>query len=173
MNILMPIPHKQQGSMLLEALISILIFSIGILAIIGLQAASIKMSSDAKYRSDASMLANQHIALMWADVGAATTSGVAAGTPEAFDPMEFNSYASGGANFTPWFNNIAATLPNASATVATTTILLCDNNPCPAFPTGVLQTTRTDVTVSIGWQSPAEGIHTYSTSALISAQKQL
>ena len=167
MNILIPTPRKQQGSMLLEALISILIFSIGILAIIGLQAASIRMSSDAKFRSDAGMLANQHLALMWADVASATN------VAGAFDPIEFTSYASGGTNFTPWFNSIAAVLPNASATVATVTILRCDNNPCPVGPSGVLQTTRTDVTITINWQLPGESAHTYSTSALISAQKML
>ena len=167
MNILTPMPHQQQGSMLLEALISILIFSIGILAIIGLQAASIKLSSDAKYRSDASMLANQHIALMWADVASAVTS---AG---AFDPVEFVDYANGGAAFDAWHANVAATIPNASAVVNTNTILLCDNNPCPGSPTGVLQTTRTDVTLTVNWQIPGEGAHTYATTALISAQKEL
>ncbi|MDO8927169.1 MAG: hypothetical protein Q7U94_09690 [Sideroxyarcus sp.] len=167
MNILIPTPRKQHGSMMLEALISILIFSIGILAIIGLQAASIRMSSDAKFRSDAGMLANQHLAMMWADVASATN------VAGAFDPIEFTSYASGGTNFTPWLNSIAAALPNASATVATDTILRCDNNPCPVGPTGVLQTTRTDVTITINWQLPGEGAHTYSTSALISAQKML
>ncbi|BCM26148.1 PilV family protein [Methyloradius palustris] len=58
--------HKQQsGVMLLEALIGILIFSLGILAVVGLQAASISATSDAKYRSDASLFANQLIGQMW------------------------------------------------------------------------------------------------------------
>lgn len=172
MNMFMPFPHKQQGSMLLEALISILIFSIGILAIIGLQATSIKMSSDAKYRTDASMLANQQLSLMWADIASATTAATAA-IPTPFDPLEFVSYASGGTNFNPWYSNIAATLPNASATIATNTIVSCDNYPCPPSPSKVLQTTRTDVTLTINWQAPGESIHTYQTTALISSQKQL
>lgn len=57
----------QAGSALLEALFAILIFSIGILALVALQAVSIKNSIDAKYRSDASYLANQIIAQMWVD----------------------------------------------------------------------------------------------------------
>ena len=61
-------PRRQQtGVMLLEALIAILIFSLGILAIIGLQAQSIRNSSEAKYRADASFLANQLIGYMWTD----------------------------------------------------------------------------------------------------------
>lgn len=55
----------QRGAMLLEALIGILIFSTGILALIGMQALSITYASDAKYRADASFLANQVIAEMW------------------------------------------------------------------------------------------------------------
>lgn len=58
--------NKQSGVMLLEALISILIFSMGILAIVGLQAAAISNASDAKYRTDASLLASRLIAQMWA-----------------------------------------------------------------------------------------------------------
>ncbi len=166
MNTLTHSKRAQQGSMLLEALISILIFSIGILAIIGLQATSIKLSGDAKYRLDASMLANQHIAMMWTDVGSATN----AATP--FDPLEFTSYANGGVNFNPWFNNVAAILPNASATVWTNTELRCDNVSAPSCVPGVLQTTRTDVQVTLNWQAPGEGTHTYATTALISAQKQ-
>lgn len=59
--------NNQTGSMILEALIAILIFSMGILAIVGMQAASIKNAGDAKYRADASYLANQIISQIWAD----------------------------------------------------------------------------------------------------------
>ena len=45
--------------MLIEALIGILIFSIGILALIGMQAAAIRNTADARYRSEASFLANR------------------------------------------------------------------------------------------------------------------
>lgn len=58
---------KQRGIVLLEGMIAILIFSFGILAIVGLQAASIRHTTDAKYRVDASFLANQSIGMMWAD----------------------------------------------------------------------------------------------------------
>jgi len=52
--------------MLLEALIAILIFSLGILAIVALQAVSIKLTEDAKYRSDAALLAEELLGQMWA-----------------------------------------------------------------------------------------------------------
>jgi type IV pilus assembly protein PilV len=57
----------QRGGVLLEGLIAILIFSVGILGLVGLQGQSIKNSSDAKYRTAASFLANRVIAEMWVD----------------------------------------------------------------------------------------------------------
>ena len=57
----------QQGVVLLEALIAILLFSMGILALVGLQAAMIKNTSDSKFRSEASYIAQQRIGVMWAD----------------------------------------------------------------------------------------------------------
>lgn len=52
---------------MLEALVSILLFSMGVLALVGLQGAMIKNSSDAKFRTEASYLAQQWIGRMWAD----------------------------------------------------------------------------------------------------------
>lgn len=57
----------EQGMVLIEGLIGILIFSIGILGIVGLQAASLRHATDAKYRVDASFIANQTLGLIWAD----------------------------------------------------------------------------------------------------------
>lgn len=53
--------------MLLEALIGMLIFAIGILGLVGMQAASIQNAAAATYRAEASYLANQVLSLMWAD----------------------------------------------------------------------------------------------------------
>lgn len=58
---------SQKGVVLLEALIAMLIFSMGILALVGLQAAMVKNTSDNKYRADASFLAQERIGRMWAN----------------------------------------------------------------------------------------------------------
>ncbi|MFZ4537509.1 type IV pilus modification PilV family protein [Propionivibrio sp.] len=58
-------PVRQTGSVLLESLIAILIFSMGILALVSMQAVAVNASSDAKYRSDATLLANELIGRMW------------------------------------------------------------------------------------------------------------
>lgn len=62
-------PNRERGVMLIEALIAILIFSIGILAVVGMQSAAIKSVTDSKMRSEAALLADELIAQMWADQG--------------------------------------------------------------------------------------------------------
>jgi type IV pilus assembly protein PilV len=62
-----PLSVKQHGVVLLEAMIAILIFSVGILGIIGLQAAMIKNVAQSKYRADANFVAQEMIGNMWAD----------------------------------------------------------------------------------------------------------
>jgi len=57
----------QQGVILIEVMIAILIFSIGVLALVGLQATMIKNTAEAKYRSEASYIAQSAIGRIWAD----------------------------------------------------------------------------------------------------------
>jgi len=59
--------RQQQGATLIEALVAVLIFSIGILAVVAMQAVSVRAVSDAQYRADASFLANQAIGRLWGD----------------------------------------------------------------------------------------------------------
>lgn len=59
--------HAQRGVALLEALVSILLFSMGVLALVGLQSTMIKNTSDAQYRSEASFIAQQWVGVMWSN----------------------------------------------------------------------------------------------------------
>ena len=58
---------SQQGVILIEAMIAIVIFAFGVLGIVGLQAAMVRNTTDAKYRSEASYIAQQYVGLMWSD----------------------------------------------------------------------------------------------------------
>jgi type IV pilus assembly protein PilV len=128
---------QQSGVMLLEALISILIFSIGILAIIGLQAAAISASSDAKYRSDASLLANQLIGQMWVSDRTAAT-------------LQTN-FQTGGAAYNSWLAVVQSTLPMVAA-----------NPPTVVVAPGV--TVGNSVTITIFWKLPSgSSVHQYQT----------
>jgi type IV pilus assembly protein PilV len=67
------IKNTQKGAVLIEALIAVLIFSFGILAISGLQAAMVKNTTDSNYRAEANYLVQQQVGRMWANPGAAAT----------------------------------------------------------------------------------------------------
>lgn len=104
----------QAGSALLEALFALLIFSIGILALVALQAVSIKSSIDAKYRSDASYLANQIIAQMWVD-----RSNIDNYAHWQMGPVcAFTGSASADTHVTGWVTQVNSLLPGAASAVA-------------------------------------------------------
>lgn len=87
--------------MLLEALIAILIFSIGILAVVGFRAVAVREITESKVRADASFLANQLIAEMWLNQTALESYRWAQGqnvpTPAA-----------------PWYGRVRQTLPGSN-----------------------------------------------------------
>ena len=60
-----PHTHPQKGVALLEVLVAILLFSLGVLGLIGLQARAISSSIDADDRNRAALLANDIASLMW------------------------------------------------------------------------------------------------------------
>ena len=143
---------KQAGIILLEGLIAILIFSMGILAIVGLQAASIRNSADAKYRADASTLANQIIGQMWADQ--ANLAAYAHNPTPAAAACNPVVAASGNANVTGWLANVAASLPGATGVTQQIIIAPITNL----------------VTVTICWQGPQDtGAHNLVTVAQINS----
>jgi len=94
----------QQGVVLIEALLGILIFSIGILAMIGMQAVAVKNTIDAQYRTEASFLANEIVGTMWVNNAA----------PSSFDTT------TGGTNAarTAWVARVASMMPSGSGTIA-------------------------------------------------------
>lgn len=95
--------RRGRGFMLIEALVALLIFSFGVLGIIGLQASMTKAQTQSKFRADASLLAQQAIGAMWSD-----SSNLA-------------SYASascaGYARCNQWQTRVAAALPGGTAAV--------------------------------------------------------
>jgi type IV pilus assembly protein PilV len=117
---------SQAGVMLIEALIGILIFSIGILALIGMQATAIKNTTDARYRSEAAFLANQLVGKMWVD-----RANLALYTASGYAPRD------------AWVNTVASTLPGIDLpnNIRVPTVAIAAGN---------------EVTVTIQWQQPGE-----------------
>lgn len=123
----MRLAKSQTGVMLIEALIGILIFSIGILALIGMQAAAIRNTTDARYRSEAAFLANEIIGKMWVD------------------RSNLSNYQNTG--YTPrdkWVDTVAERLPGIDV----------PNN--VRVPTIVVNPANNEVTVTIQWLLPGE-----------------
>lgn len=128
--------RQQSGFTLIEGLFAILIFSFGILALVAFQARSIKEIGDAKYRIDASMLANQVIGQMWSGDRTIATLQTDYKTPdyEGGEALE-----DGGPKYQQWANEVADTLPQA------------DTN----RPTIVIDGTGL-VTITVNWLTPGE-----------------
>jgi type IV pilus assembly protein PilV len=146
--------RSQRGAVLLEALFAILLFSIGVLALVALQAVSIKNSIDAKYRSDASYLANQIVSQMWTDRSNLDRySHYPAGTLCAFT-------GSASADASPWVTPV-------TGWVAQVTDLLPGS---AANKTQILVSTvgsTKQVKVTVCWKSPQE---TNSHNFVVTAQ---
>lgn len=58
--------HAQRGSVLIESMVAVVIFSMGVLALVGLQTAMLKNSGDSRYRAEAQLIAQSHLANMMA-----------------------------------------------------------------------------------------------------------
>lgn len=89
--------RPQRGMALLEVLVSVLLFSLGILGLIGLQARAINYSVEVEDRNRAAMLANEIASAMW--LANSVTIDTEAGTPS-------------------WADRVSAALPGGTVVVA-------------------------------------------------------
>lgn len=125
---------NQEGVMLLEALIGILIFSLGILALVAMQAVSVSSVSNARYRTEAAFLANDILGSIWIDRGPA-------GTGTGIDNYKYPG--GGAAPLTSWLAKVQETMP-ASATYTPSIAVV----PIVGLASG------RQVTVTIQWRAP-------------------
>lgn len=136
---------SQSGVMLIEALLGILIFSLGILAMVGMQAMGIKLAADSRDRTEASNLASQLVGEMWLNRAAvASYQYSGSGTPPAA--------------LTTWVAQVEASLPDAAANRPIITV--------GASPLGAAAGTQT--TITLRWRTPSETtVHQYVMTAYI------
>jgi len=143
-----PRPRRaQSGVMLLEVLIALLIFSLGVLGLVGLQASAVKQSGQAKYRADATLLANELIGQMWLN-----------GRTFAVLQTGFSSAGAGGAQYNAWKARVATALPGADANPPT--VALAAIAALPVLIAGVevpsAEPPSTRVTITMRWKAPGE-----------------
>ena len=120
----------QRGAALLEALVAILIFSFGVLGLIGILAGSIRATNDARYRAEAANLAQGLIGAMWSTRAADLDA----------------QFGAGGPQLAAWQTQVANLLPSATGA----------NLPIVDLTQPGLSTQSRSVVVTMFWQLPGE-----------------
>ena len=131
--------REQAGVVLIEALLGILIFSIGILALIGMQSVAVKNTTDARYRTEAAYLANTILSQMRLDMA----------NVAFYDDTNAGNYAPR----TAWRNQVEALLPGVRIASAQR-VPEIDIIAGPTFVGDSDPSSR--VTVTIRWLQPGE-----------------
>lgn len=152
--------RHQAGVLLIEVLCAILIFSFGILGLVGMQATAVAQSGDAKMRSTAALLADEYINQIWiSDRTSATATSV----------LQTAFSSPSGAAYKAWLGTasktgtVMAVLPGATApTVAfTPQVAGCAST--------VPMTCTSQVSITMFWQAPHDNVkHQYTVNAQIS-----
>ena len=131
--------RAQRGVVLIEALLGILIFSIGILALIGMQSVAVKNTTDARYRAEAAFLGNAILSQMRLDMANVTL----------YPDSNAGTYAPR----TAWRTQVESLLPGVdlatSQRVPSITI-----TPGPTYASDTDPPSQ--VTVVITWRQPGE-----------------
>jgi type IV pilus assembly protein PilV len=130
---------RSRGFSLIEVLISIVILAVALLGTAGLMASSLKNTNTAYYRSQATVLADDVLDRMRANIPAARAGN--------YDVQEGPAYAAASGSFArfdceEWIANLAETLPGGRGTVdvdgnfvATIIILWGDGETAESFRT--------------------------------------
>ena len=96
---------KVRGIAMIEALVSLLIFTTGILGAIGLQAAMTRAQGASKHRADAAVLSSELIGSMWGDLANVANYANNAGTACAHTPCA------------RWVTKVASSLPGGESVI--------------------------------------------------------
>lgn len=136
-------PVRASGFMLLEALVAILVFSLAILGVIAFQATSSRLTTDAAFRTEASLYAEELIArMMLSDSG---------------NVIPHYSSATAGPQFVAWRDTRLVNLPGSAATVTIS-----------PDPTGLSSTFVAQIQIT--WLPPGAsnaGDYVYETTTLL------
>lgn len=138
----------QRGVLLLEVLIALLIFALGVLGLVGLQANASKQSGQTKYRADATLLASDLIGQMWINARDYATLNA-----------RFKSADGGGPGYLAWKARVVSQLPGADA--APPIVTLVQLAPLDAIVKGASSPavglpSSTRVTITVRWKAPGE-----------------
>jgi Tfp pilus assembly protein PilV len=147
----MKLRHSQQGSFIIEAIISLILFAVGLISLMSLSAQALNQVGQSKARNDASYLVGELLSEMW---------------------------VSGTVSLTSWTTRLQAVLPEATGTVymascdcaATSGVDVCSS---PASGTVSIATSQA-VTVCVVWTDRRDPTYPrrYQASSMISRNSQ-
>ncbi len=125
----MTFPAYQNGGSLLEGLLAIVLFSVGLMSLLMLLSAGLIETGNARYRSEASLLASDLIAQMWTGDRSLTELRTRFTKPDSED-------------YKNWLATVHARLPGTSGKTNLPTISIDDQR---------------RVKILIRWQAPGDG----------------
>ncbi|WP_439859698.1 type IV pilus modification protein PilV [Pseudomonas sp. MBLB4136] len=111
-----PLARPQQGATLIEVLIAIVVLSIGLLGLAGLQLTSMQSNHSAYYRSQATLLAYDLADRMRANRTAALTSAYLVDFPTSSSSNTVSG-TTAQKDRAEWLNNLALKLPDGTGKV--------------------------------------------------------
>lgn len=118
---------RDGGSALIESLLAVLVFSVGLLSLLALLTATLKESDNARYRSEASLLATDLVSRMWS--GERSLQSLRQRFTPAADEYQ------------RWLERVKSTLPG-----------ITDNQNLPEL---LIDDERT-ITLTLRWQIPSD-----------------
>ena len=143
----------QRGVFLLEALIAILIFSLGILGMVAMGGTAIAAQSDARYRTEAANFANEiasKIALNVDPNNIQTSLQGFAHQPISAGYCNFAGDASTSAIVLGWVDEVRGAVPGTPGLPGATAI-------SQSIAVDISQATYSTVTITVCWQPPSNG----------------
>ncbi|WP_369927460.1 hypothetical protein [Xanthomonas sp. NCPPB 2632] len=147
MKRLRPRDGDYSGFVMIDALIAILIFSVGVMGLLAVQANATLLAADAKYRTDAALQADRLVAQMWTS-----------DTSTLIANFQGNASAPNAPAYAAWVKQI-----DCSQTQASTNCLpgVTGNPPTVAITSAGM------VTITVRWKSPnavdTDPVHQYVT----------
>lgn len=105
--------RREAGFTMIEVLVALLVFSLGVLALVAIQATAARLASDARDRAVATFLADQILARML--ISDPATAGSFAHQPTGTTACNPSGTASTNATVTGWLAEVNQQLPNAGS----------------------------------------------------------
>jgi type IV pilus assembly protein PilV len=142
------------GFALIEVMVAVLLFAIGILGIVGLQASMLQTQTDSKVRAEAANLVDEVAALMWSEVNK--------GKPAPATLANIVQFKAGACAGDPtcngWLTKLRATLPGGTLDQLSFDETITDSS----------DANYGQVTIQLSWTLPNGAAHKYITTFNVS-----